>query len=264
VLAGLTGAVSCFLAPVYWLRAYLTKKRQTITQAVLITSCALIQIAVVIFCVGPDITKERFSLPSLSELGFVFWIKNFAMLFLGLKITEAMSMPIAFDYLAANPWMYLAGYGCLVFQIIFLFGLYSRLDRNTRLPLVGGYLMLFLLSTVAGLEDKFLRFSPSGGRYYYVTNVLILLMIFLSIKGESKKIFSRIFTVFLVCLLVIGLANGVAVYKTSIGPYFTVSGNNEPLPDWSQEVSKWKSDPSYTPKIWPEGWQVELTPKTTQ
>jgi hypothetical protein len=76
-------------------------------------------------------------------------------------------------------------------------------------------------------------------------------MVFLSIKWDKKKGIARVFSFCLFALLVTGLLNGAEVYKTSLK-------SEKFWPVWRKEVAKWKTDHSYSPKIWPEGWRMEL------
>ena len=252
VIAGLTGAASCFLAPLYLIRAYLTKKREAIIQAGLITICALIHITITTTVLPTQpASLNRFYLPSAPTLGFIIWIKNFILPFFGLPLASAIGSIILAACYKQYEWPHAAGYNCLVFQVLFLLLLCSKLDKNEIISVMGSYLLLVLLTTYAAYGNKTDYISPEHSqRYYYVPNVLMLMMVFLSIKW-SKEGASKIFALFLIGLLTMGILNGAVIYRTSIE-------SRESCSVWREEVAKWRTDHSYPLQICPSGWRIEL------
>ena len=172
--------------------------------------------------------------------------------FYGLSDTKAVSRYLLDARKARGSGFFLLGYGCLLLDMLFLWLLALKLDNQKRIFILGSFLLLTLPSTYFALGDKGDLIDPWGGqRYYYIPNVLILSMLFLAINWESKRKTARIFSLCLSLLLIASLLNGIAIYKSS-----TIS--DESWPVWNKEVAEWKKDPSYSIKIWPPGWEMNL------
>jgi hypothetical protein len=203
--------------------------------------------------------QGRFSLPNAPTLGFILWIKNFILPLLGEPIATAISVRILWGYGTGAMWLWPAGYGCLIFHILFLTFLFFRLDKNARIFVMGGYLILVLLTTYSAFGNKTHYIEPiHSQRYYYVPNVLILMMVFLSIKWDKgMKWGSRFLALCLCGLLISGISNGIAIYRKSVEGY-------EYNPKWREEAARWKSDNTYVPNIWPSGWQLELPKRPSE
>lgn len=259
VISPLSGVASCFLTPLYLIKAWITKQREAVVHAEIMSICALLQFIVVILCVQSGMMpKSRYSFPDIPTLGVIISIKNFALLFCGLPATRVVSKYLLDAYKTGGIEFSLLGYGCLLLDMLFLWLLALRLDNKERIFILGSFLLLTLLSTYFALGDKGdLIDSWVGQRYYYVPNVLILTMLFHAVIHESKRKTSKIFSLFLSFLLIVGLLNGIAVFKSS-----TISDESWPI--WSKEVAQWRKNPSYSIKIWPPGWQMNLGRPTNQ
>jgi len=253
IISPLSGVDSCFLAPLYLIKAWITKQREAVVQAGIISICALLQFIVVILWIqSGTMPKSRYFFPDIPMLGIIISIKNFAMLFCGLPATRVVSKYLLGAYKTGGSVFFILGYSCLLLDILFLSCLAMRLDNKEQIFILGGFLLLTLSSTYLAIDNKEdLINSWAGQRYYYVPNVLILSMLFHAVIHESKRKTSRIFSLFLSFLLIVGLLNGIAVFKSSII-------SDESWPVWSKEVAQWKKDPSYSIKIWPPGWKMNL------
>lgn len=251
VISGLTGAVSCFIAPLYIAKAWMTKRREVFVQAGIISSCALLQVIIVIFLAASSdgVYERRSFFPDIPTLGVIMWIKNIALLFYGL--------PFAKEYMfyarQAGATMFgVLGYGGLLVTLMLLSCLALRLDREKRIYIFGSYLLLMLLSTFCATGDKKELIAPWGGqRYYYVPNVLILTMVLLAANRKFKTKAMKIFSWGLRCLLILALLHGAAIYI-----HFSV--RDKTCPKWTEEIEQWNKDSSHSVKISPPGWEISL------
>jgi hypothetical protein len=256
ILCGLTGIVSCLLSPLYIFRAYVTERREAFIQGSLIFSCAILQIAIALFVPSDTVTAGRFSLPKSALLGFILLNKNVILPIFGYKAAKVFPSLFTFGPDRGLIWLLTSGYICLVIYALFLAFLFSRPDKDRRIFIMGSHLILTLLVTYLASGNKIKYVLPHHSqRYFYVPNVLLMMMIFLSIKWNSKSKFSIIISLFLTGLLIAGILNGIAVYPTT-----TESG--EHWPSWQEEVALWRKDHSYPIKIWPPGWHMELKERT--
>ena len=130
---------------------------------------------------------------------------------------------------------------------IFTFLIFSTfiillLRRMNRFEIVYFFILFFYLSILINM----LSLGGHGGyRYSYLTSFIVLFYL-LSLSLNSKSIFPKV-------LISLSILIGIIEYYPrviSFTPEYSIDKNYE-WPIWSNEIQKWKKDPSYKPKIWP-------------
>jgi len=248
VLGGLTGPGSCILTPMFLIEAYRGKHRERIIQAGLLTACALIQAVLMYFFSATRVNSGVFSLRAYI---LAHGTQSVGLVFLG--VDKARQLSDAFlDIHRQGGFKYTATVlSCLfVLSLIFLFISRGVPSKERRL-LVGTYLLLTLVSfygAIGALGDKFsLIYVGAGTRYFFVPNVIFLLLILARIRKPF-----RFGSIVATMLLVLSITLGVVGYKKTL--------TREPdWPQWQDEVRAWRENPKHRIAIWPSpGWCVEL------
>lgn len=256
---GLTSVATCMLAPVYLLAGWLRKDRTTLHRGFLLTACAVFQVGVlclVYFYPHADISTVSYAAPSSREfpspamLGGVLWAQTVGLTFAGkdLCILSTRYLLWAID---SGSSMKFTAYG-----MIFLAGSIGLAAAVMRLAsrrywatLFLSFLVLAVIPSIAGIGPKwhYLNFGWNQ-RYYYVPNALLLISAWFAFRSHLKgSIMIRYGLLWCLCA---GLFTGIAQWK------YTYGLPNRP--DWREEVSKWRADCTYRPKVWGPGVNFEV------
>ena len=252
-VAGLTGVLSCLLTPLFMIKAWQSRRREAFVHTGILVFCSVLQITIVWLWFNPD----RSGLPDLPTAGIIIWVRNFLYPFSASLSAKCSRCILEIQNLWGKNIFSMVGYGVLVIEVVLLWFFSRRNAKDKKILLLGSYLLLSFFSTyfaIAGPGNRMLLDTSVGNRYYYVTNVMILAMIFFSTDWQSKMIKERICSGFLTVLLILGLLNGIYVFKNE-------RLKKDSWPAWREEISIWRSNPSYRPKIWPTGWRVILERK---
>ena len=271
-LAGLTGVLSCLLVPLYWLRALIEKKREVVVWALILSACTLVQLAVVVKSGSAKvdagvITAMGLKLPVRSvhidppTLGSILMVKNGLLNFFGLSSSASMAKMIHGWYVKAGIEHQLFGYGSLILLASLMLGLSRRIPGAARYLLPGGFVSLVVPSTALALvSDLGVLIGPyAAHRYYFVPNVLVLLMVTCAIDWENPKRLVKplnMACLFLLCMAVFGGVRDFRNFQGVKGQVYDVS-----WPRWKEEIARWRKDSSYPVKLWPAPqWQMTIDP----
>lgn len=248
LFAGLSGPASCVFVPFFWLRAWFTRSRQSVVQAAVLSTCALLQAAIVLSymhssarsiqhhawkMLGPVLFQRVLLEPWLSgrAAGFYdrFLLSHFATGWTSFFTAAAVLGIIALLLVAwrtggPSLWLTAAGFWCI---LVYWFGA-SGTDFNNLTP-IG--------------ED----------RYWLPTNALIALSLLLAVRSlTNPAALRRICTV----LLLLGWSVGVISQRSGLSYMYDY------VP-WQAQVEAWQRDPSFELYGAPSGWTIpiRLTPK---
>jgi hypothetical protein len=241
LVAGLTGPVSVILAPLFCLRAWLTKHRHHIVVAALLTAGALLQASIMYMALsgGERGTTVDHWINGTSSLMKLFLFPFFQW------YDPKPDDPVALERLR---WLYLIA--SLAVAAFMLYWAAATRERRGLWILAAALLVGTVSSFGAfpsALDDinyQSLRYF-SGGRYHLVGNGLILTLLLLPLQRPRR--FSSLFAAL---LLVIFANNALTSYLK----------NNQRGPNWREEVAIWRSDPDHAMNIWPRGWTFKLDP----
>jgi len=184
----------------------------------------------------------------------ILWTQSISLLLFGFDTTREFAQLIELSYANRNSFE-LIGLLLLFTESVFFLYISSKLVLHQRVILLGSFFFLIILSIMGGRgseSDKFLLISTgNGARYFYAPNVVLMFVILANIEWRGDvldKIRSGLFTILLATALILGIVQ----YQKFIG--FSDEG-----PRWTEEVLRWQEDQTYKIKIWPSGWQIELT-----
>ena len=250
-LSGLTGPVSCFLAPLYLVKAWHTRARPAIVQAGVLVAASIVQSLIVWHVAraglpGPPRTEGL----ALGTFGLIVWMKALLLPIVGGQVASAF-VAVASRRLGgdmASPTGRVFG-GVLIALALAVVGwLAAGPPRARGFVLAGSWVLLTFLSIASSVGDKgvLLHAPESSSRYFYAPGAILLMLLLANV--DARRAVRR-----LVCatLLAVGIGTGVARYHSSLRWQAT-------WPVWKTEVAAWERDPHHALQIWPPGWKFHL------
>lgn len=270
LVAGLTGIMSCLLTPLYWLRAYVEKQKELMILAIILTACSLIQVAVVVMSTSGEVDSKAImamgvALPSRSfhwsppTLGSILLVKTILLDYLGPSLTVPVAKSVHSLYAKGGVGQQVFGYGSLLGVVSFWGCLLRKCSCPARYIVPGSFVLLVVPSVSFALVDTMaVLISPyAAQRYFFVPNVLMLLMLCCAIQWNGIMRLSG-GDLLLAVLFSLALFWGVSEFR-----HFSGKGNVYDLawPHWKDEVAVWRKDSTYPLKIWPAPqWKMRLDP----
>ncbi len=248
-ICGLTGLIACFLTPLFILSARLRRRRLQFAQAAVLIGCCLFHLSILVTH-SQGISQNRFSPLDLNTFVSIVWTRELVLPFLGPDIAKVFGFVLrttrSFDAIRL--------YAITLFLIALEMGavvlICGKVERTlTNLLLAGSALVLLVMSVVLALGQKSgLIMYPASSRYFYVPNVLLLmLMLNYVVEPARIKVSCRLRS------LILFFAIGMSIL------YFPTRTLSSPQsPRWSDEAAKWRKDTGYAMEIWPKDWYVRL------
>jgi hypothetical protein len=249
LLGGLTGVVSCFLTPLFVWRWHRDRSGDRVIDAAILLGCSVVQAAMFWSMHQDPGVARRFMPLDVSMLGAILVTNSLLWCFAGLDTARAAATwllaqrgTIQFVWIGAGSLLLLGGT---------LAWLAYGLPRRRRIVVVAAYVLLSVLSVIAATGSrtaKWVLIVPSfGGRYFYAPNVILVLMLVGNLNrgnGATRRSIAAV-------LLLAALFNGATQF------------HNVPVegPAWREEIAHWRANPTYAPRIWPNGWSVQLPPR---
>ncbi|AWK90209.1 hypothetical protein [Azospirillum thermophilum] len=240
-LAGATGPVSAFLAPLFAWKAWRRPSRLAYAELAIIGLCAVVQAWLV---ARGLLEGQRAGSFQIKALICTFGIKLIALPWLG---TQANAMAAAFlsaqDHMAHyRTAAVLAGVGGLVAVVV------ASHPVSRMLTAAAAALAVPSFAGALGADPWLLVLPLVGGRYAYAPNALMGLAVLVVLMSPLAARWRR--------GLALALLAGFLVHGVT---YFTKENGMFSGPDWRSEVANWRADPSRTTiGIWPSGWHVSL------
>lgn len=244
LLAVFSGPASCFLMPLFVLRALMQRERRAVIFAAIVCFGFCVQAAIYL----ADVMPQRGGRLDLPELLSVISLHTIILQFSGFDIAQhfagALSRVHALHQpLLAAPILLLLFYGIVGLAIL-------RVGNMVLARLFVASLVITFFSFYEALNGTFAGFMNvvSGQRYAFIpvaANALLVIGLSCASRGISRKLFTALSLV----LLVVGLTNyrsGLAMFNAG--------------PTWQGEVSAWQHDPAHRLAIWPTGWVMNLAP----
>lgn len=258
LLGGFSGAVTCFLTPVFFLKAWRSRLKEDIIQTSLLVFASVVQVVIIIFLLAsiePG-TQSRFVSFGFNQLwGIIFF--QFGIPFYGhsyfnsdiIRTLDFKSFYAVFAYV--YPFL---GKASSIFQMsatllsVLLVMAYSVFvlikhlgDRSLQLPAFS-FLLVFILSSAASVQ------MLGGWRYAYVPCVILLVMFIVEYSNKLSGVIRKSAAAFFIMLML--LVNGYN-YRNSTETYDT---------KWADEISQWHKDKNHKIRIWRDGWEMTLVP----
>jgi len=258
-LAGLTGVTSCFMTPVFCLKAIRTKSKQFIIYSIVLVICSCTQISIFLYAFlnrDPGIGM-RFVYNNPVHLMFKILMFQFAEPLFGywiFRLNPVVSLGDAINgkittlfgtevfRLGMEVMGDLTG-ACVLVFVVYLFCRKSH-DPDYQY-IAAAFVLVFILSSLLSLN------MSAGPRYTFAPNVMLVFFL-TAIWSDNRLNLSRKMI----------LAFSLIVH--AVGYRYTMDiAYNDDWPKWSTEVQQWRINPSYVLKIWPPGWGVTLDGKPT-
>ena len=246
VVAGLTGVVSCLLAPLFWVDAAWHRNRGRVVEAMVLTVPLLVQLAVVL--AGTGRSGHRF----FELVPFVLLSKQIVLVTMGEGAANWLYATVA------GPHLFESGSAivlALVPHLLIAVGLIRWGGRSAQL-LFAGSLLVACVSFMhaldaASFEGMVGHLDPwSAGRYYYAPNAMLALaLVSVLARSRSSSPFKRVFRA------------GCAVYlgaATLVGASHYLDTRGFDGPSWPAEVQRWRRGESQEIAIWPRPWTMTL------
>jgi len=263
VLAGLTGVISCFMAPAYLWRSFREKSREYLAYASILFLCLIVHAGVLLESMLTRSTElsGRFIFNSFATMLGKTVVYQFAIPFtgrgffeqrflvvLGSRIRETVESIFGVQLFIYDLFIIplIIGLTIIMITAAIIWQNRSRLEVQT---------MTIALITVSILSNLCSINSTGGPRYYFIPS-LILLTLFIVItemKSIRPIIAAAAFLVFTTLL-----ANGYE-YRSIMSQ----QAYNPDYPDWRAELVVWKTTPSYQINIWPHPWKMTLGKRFT-
>lgn len=257
VLGGLSGVVSCFLTPVFVLKAWRSRQREHIIQAALLVLASAIQGVIIIYLFhNAQSAQYRFTSFGYDQLWSIIYFQ-FGIPFYGhsyfnsdiIKLLDYRSFAIVFPklypYLGTSTILFSELVTKLsVLLVIFYtcFILFKQIrNKLFQLPAIS-FLIMFVLSSVGSVK------MMGGWRYIYVPCVIMVIMFVMELYDHKVGILRKSIAAFFILLML--MVNGYA-YRKSPESY---------SPKWSEDVGAWYKDHNYKLKKWQVGWEMTLSP----
>lgn len=247
LVAGLTGVLSCLLAPLFLYKGWKTRQSEAYLYAAILLACGLIQV----YAAFPIRNPDRRHHPDLPATALILWTRSFLAPF-SMRLAKHFGHFV--HYLYRRSLYIFSGYVVLFLELAILWRLKNTIVENKGALLAGSFLFIAFFSTYFAIGGKLgfgLLHPLAGNRYFYVPNVLMLAMVFLSVDLKSGKLKSQITSWTALALLGIALFQGGFLF-------FKEPLKKPTWPVWREEIKLWQKNPSHTIHIWPTGWEVRL------
>jgi len=254
VLAAGSGVQACFLTPLYAWRAATTRSRERWLQTAILAVGATLQLGVLVWSAsaGDAALGTRFDTPAF-ELAVVAG-HHFTIPVVG---QEYWSWPMSWLLALASwlgPWfgadpaasagLPAVGWvvnGCTIAIAVAVLAVAVRQCRQPRDRQAWvAWLVLVVLSTLGSLH------MAGGYRYAFGPNVVLVVQLLAG--RQAGPAWQRR----------VGAALLVVAAVTNTRHFGSRVHWSAQLPQWTEEVRRWRTDPSHALAIWPEGWSLRL------
>lgn len=255
-VAGLTGVVSCFMAPSFIYKALRTRSKPFAIYSVVLIMSSLVQAGVFLQgwlnnSAGLGSRFVHHDAAALLRIFTKFLEFQFFVPFFGRTIRL---MPI-FDLLETKIRLFipaLAGFDrplATIFVAAFVAIVCAMIAWCVK-ESINVQVTVFSFVTVAALSTIFSINMSGGPRYTFAPSVMLVILLVSHWQERMIRPLLRYAAIFLVFSML--LVNGVESRFELFGFDF------RNWPKWSDEVAAWKNKSEYAMKIWPPPWEMKL------
>jgi len=244
VLAVFSGPASCFLMPLFVLRALMQREIKAVIFAAIVFFGFCVQAAIYL----ADVMPQRGGRLDLPELLSVISLHTIVLQFSGFGTAQHFAAALSRVHalhqpMLAAPLLLLLFYGVVGISI-------WRARDMVLARLFAASLVITFFSFYEALNGTFAGFMTvvSGQRYAFLpvaANALLVIGLSCASRGISRNLFMALSLV----LLIVGVTNyrsGLALFNAG--------------PAWHGQVTAWQRDPANRLNIWPTGWVMNLAP----
>lgn len=260
VLAGLSGIDANLLAPFFWWRALRERSRERLEQAVALSVCAVIQVAVVLIAplygfASVGLEGRRTPRLDLQVLAHAVLAKDVLLPLAGRAWTEHVMTPLTKTLAAHDPMLWVSLIVIVWAGALAFAALKSKLWQPKVLLCLSFYMVLvsFMGSIEASRPDWHLTHTSAlgAGRYYYLPNFCLGLAL-LMMAGERSALPKRLRQTALALVAWMLVVGSNEFFRSDARRWFFAG------PDWRREVAAWRRAETSELEIWPAPWKINF------
>jgi hypothetical protein len=225
-MGGLTGPASIFFTPLFLLKAYREKSKEKSIQAVIISVCSIIQSGVILYSILYNNAYNRLSATNYKRTIYHFFSDNFSLL-----------PHTSTSYLQQSKFYFGLGFGVLMA----LYCIYLLIKTKKNTDYLISLISLLVVGTFSTLGSLNMAGSP---RYAYIPGCIFMLVI----TNEAFKIkrAKTVMNYWAAGVLLFCLTTNLFYYRHGMANVYDTN-----YPQWPNEVTKWRADNTYKPKVQP-------------
>jgi hypothetical protein len=247
-LACLSSPEACCLTLVFGVKAFFRRERESFVELGIMMAICALQAVATQFTLDAQIAGRRFGTVTPGFFGFVVMLKAIVLPIMGPTVVDALARPLYLLRRADAELFESMGIVALILVPSLLVLLMRRCDRVLRITLPTAFYSLLVFSVLFGHGEKLvLLVALNAHRYFWVPGIMVLV----GVVAFWAAAISRLRAAVCWVVLSVAILNGVSIYRSSL---MGCAG----CPRWRDEVQKWRKDPRYAMKIWPEGWSMNL------
>lgn len=258
LISGLTGVLSCLLTPLFFIKWFMKREKESLIRFSILATCLAIQMVVAIKFPHTNAVanKSRFVPLDYSLFASIAFTHTISPIFLGFDNTLLISNMLSSVRSSLSIFRYLGNVLLLLEIFFFCFLLSATRYREYVYYLLGSYLFIFLTSAALSVGDKFDQvYQMANTRYYFIPTAIVMLLLLFNIHFK-KDLPSILRSSFITLLLGISLFFSFQEFHQS-NSYFSNINEYKSI-NWKHEISQWEKDNNYTINIWPTGWKMNL------
>lgn len=261
--AVLTGPPTAFLAPLFLMRAWTTRKREDFMRATVMMLGALLQAGIYGGVAVAGTAPPRLSGISFEIVPLAVVVKTLVLPVFGRPGANLFASWV--EGLSPIPILVVAIVMAALLGFV-LVGLARRSPSGWRHALAYVLLavpsVIFATGTNLGAGHIALLTPAFAQRYFYAPTVLLALLAlsavdFSRIRGKSPRevMVASLPDVLLSLLLAVTIIVGIVRYRADVRPFVSPR-----YPDWATEVEAWRADSGRPLRVWPPAFSLRLDP----
>ena len=243
ILAGLTGPVSCFLVPLFWVRYIRERSRGALLFAITISSAAIVQAFAIMTAHSTGTRALSHPLKYLA-VGPAVVFKSVLSPFATVYSTAALSRILRPGFsLEIYVIMAVVAYVIAIAFALFLAWMFKLSEYDGKWLISAG--LVSLAFNYVGSLGNFQGEITGGERYFFACNVSLALAILLMYQRSDLTVpAKKIFTTLLALSLLSALSDTTyRWHRYQMGP------------SWNKQVALWRQNPNHPIAVWPANWK---------
>ena len=227
----LSGAYTIFLAPLYFVKCFYERSRETFIHLFIIIFGSLIQISAFAYIKYNGLLSAKKLVAFSWEKALISVLEHqIALPFLGYTGKQFLN----------NITLFLADYVSLAIISMSMILVLVKCRSYINLQLVLGFFLLALLTSVFSMG------GVAGGRYAVLPSIVFGLLLLSVVSSDILPISVKYIARF---VLACSILSGAYDYQFNTKPVIT--GSELPRPDWTSQINNWRKDTSLVLNMWP-------------
>ena len=241
-ISGLTGVVSCFMAPIYYIKSYRSKSKEDYLHSLILSFCLLLQT----ICFTAAVVSHNSTLSGRFSSEGCGLPPNLLRFFVWPFIGEVRNS--GFDNSTNTALNIIV---LILFIIYFLFALFNGCKIHTIQYIAATFAIVVILSVALSVKSTPL---PTGDRYTLLPSYCLFMLIYHSALNKLRFMYFRYASVILLSIIAVHTIHN---YRSSMASF-----TDPTWPVWKDEVMIWKNNHTHEIRIWPQWdggrWTVKL------